>query len=136
MSEHSPIAKRPKLDDKSISDEIHALRSEIAMYNLFLRVKRLSEFATIPVRASTRAAGYDLFAAYECTIPANGKALVKTDLSLAIPMGHYGRIAPRSSLALKNHIDIGAGVIDEDYRGPLGIVMFNFGEEDFLGTPL
>ena len=104
------------------------------MSSLILRVKKLSEFATLPVRASPRAAGYDLFAAHEHAIPAHGKALIKTDLSLAIPVGHYGRIAPRSSLAWKNHLDVGAGVIDEDYRGPLGVVMFNFGAEEFLGT--
>lgn len=59
--------------------------------------------------------------------------LVKTDLSIAIPEGYYGRIAPRSSLAWKNHIDVGAGVIDEDYRGPLGVVLFNHGDTEFEG---
>lgn len=49
-------------------------------------------------------------------MPRHGKALVQTDLSIAVPEGHYGRIAPRSSLAWKNHIDVGAGVIDADYR--------------------
>jgi dUTP pyrophosphatase len=101
------------------------------MSKLALRVKKLSEHATIPVRASARAAGYDLFAAYDTSIDAHGKALVKTDISLAIPNGHYGRIAPRSSLAWKNHIDVGAGVIDEDYRGPLGVVLFNHANEPF-----
>jgi len=53
---------------------------------------------------------------------------------LAIPSGFYGRIAPRSSLAWKNFIDVGAGVIDEDYRGPLGVVLFNHSDEEFEGT--
>ena len=48
-----------------------------------------------------------------------------------MPTGYYGRTAPRSGLALKNFIDVGAGVVDEDYRGELGVVLFNFGEEDF-----
>jgi len=39
--------------------------------------------------------------------------------------------APRSGLALKHGIDVGAGVIDEDYRGSLGIILFNHSEEDF-----
>ena len=49
-------------------------------------------------------------------MPAHGKELVKTDLQIAVPENTYGRIAPRSGLAWKNHIDVGAGVIDADYR--------------------
>ena len=47
-----------------------------------------------------------------------------------IPVTCYGRIAPRSGLAWKKHIDVGAGVIDADYRGNVGVVLFNHGEED------
>lgn len=53
-----------------------------------------------------------LNSAYECVVPARGKQLVKTDLQVEVPEGTYGRIAPRSGLAWKNHIDVGAGVID------------------------
>lgn len=49
-------------------------------------------------------------------MPARGKELVKTDLQVEVPEGTYGRVAPRSGLAWKNHIDVGAGVIDADYR--------------------
>ena len=55
-------------------------------------VHRLSEFATLPVRGSALAAGYDLSASTDTVVPARGKALVKTDLAMAIPEGHYGRI--------------------------------------------
>ena len=48
-----------------------------------------------------------------------------------MPTGCYGRIALRSGLALKKFIDVGAGVVDEDYKGELGVILFNFGEEDF-----
>ena len=41
-------------------------------------------------------------------------------------------LAPRSGLALKKFIDVGAGVIDSDYRGEIGVVLFNFGEDDFV----
>ena len=101
--------------------------------DIVLKFKKLSENATIPVRASAKAAGYDIFSAEDKVIAPRGKALIKTDLSLAIPPNHYGRIAPRSSLAWKFHIDVGAGVIDEDYRGPLGVILFNHSEDEFIG---
>ena len=64
-----------------------------------------------------------------------GKALVDTQLSMAIPPGYYGRIAPRSGLASKSMIDIGAGVIDADYRGIVKVLLFNFSESDFAINP-
>lgn len=100
-----------------------------------LLVKKLSPAAQVPQRGSPLAAGYDLFAAQPIEIPAKGKAVVPTDISIAVPPGCYGRVAPRSGLAVKNFIDVGAGVIDADYRGPLGVVLFNFGEQSFMVKP-
>ncbi|KAF6129798.1 deoxyuridine triphosphatase [Phyllostomus discolor] len=99
-----------------------------------LRFVRLSEHATAPTKGSARAAGYDLYSAYDYTVPPMEKALVKTDIQIALPAGCYGRVAPRSGLAAKHFIDVGAGVIDEDYRGNIGVVLFNFGKEKFEGT--
>ena len=96
-----------------------------------VKVKKLCNNAKLPVRGSTGAAGYDLAAAQTAVILAHGKVLVKTGLSISMPTGCYGRIAPRSGLALKKFIDVGAGVVDEDYRGELGVILFNFGDEDF-----
>lgn len=96
-----------------------------------LFVKKLSEFATVPIKGSKLAAGYDLHSAYDYVIKARGKEMVKTDLQIALPPGCYGRVAPRSGLAWKHFIDVGAGVIDEDYRGPVNVILFNFGEQDF-----
>lgn len=96
-----------------------------------LRFAKLSEHARAPVRGSPRSAGLDLQSAYDVKIPARGKALVKTDLQVQVPEGSYGRVAPRSGLAVKNFIDVGAGVVDEDYRGNLGVVLFNHSDKDF-----
>lgn len=96
-----------------------------------LSVKRLSQSATLPHRSTPGAAGYDLSSAVNTVIPARGKEIVKTDLSIAVPEGTYGRVAPRSGLAWKHHIDVGAGVIDSDYRGNVGVVLFNHSERDF-----
>ena len=94
-----------------------------------LYVQHLSEHAQTPTRAHEGDVGYDLYAAHDCTIESKGKALIKTDIAVAIPPGHYGRIAPRSSLAWKKHTDIGAGVIDQGYRGPVCVAIFNHGQE-------
>ena len=71
------------------------------------------------------AAGLDLKSAYNITIPAFGKELVETDLAILVPTGCYGRIAPRSGLALHHHISVGGGVIDADYRGNVCVILFN-----------
>jgi len=97
----------------------------------FLQVKKLSEYATIPKRASQYAAGFDLSSACDIEVPPRGKALVKTDISIAIPENTYARIAPRSGLAVKNFIDVGAGVVDYDYRGNVGVVLFNHSDGVF-----
>lgn len=57
--------------------------------------------------------------------------LVDTDISIAVPVGTYGRVAPRSGLASKHSIDVGAGVIDADYRGPVKVLLFNLSDNDF-----
>lgn len=96
-----------------------------------LRVKKLVPEASLPVRGSEHAAGFDLAAAESVSVPAKGKAIVKTGLSVAIPAGTYARLAPRSGLAAKRMIHVGAGVVDADYRGEVGVVLFNHGPEPF-----
>ncbi|XP_064103050.1 deoxyuridine 5'-triphosphate nucleotidohydrolase-like [Macrobrachium nipponense] len=98
---------------------------------LVLRFKKLTEHAFAPSKGSNWAAGYDLCSAYDETIPAQGKALIKTDLQIELPEGCYGRVAPRSGLSWKNHIDVGAGVIDRDYRGNVGVVLFNHAKTEY-----
>ena len=96
-----------------------------------LAVKRLRPSATLPTRGSAEAAGLDLYNSDPVEIPAGGRALVKTGIAISLPPGYYGRVAPRSGLAVKNGIDVGAGVIDSDYRGEVGVLLFNFGSEVF-----
>lgn len=96
-----------------------------------LRFAKLSERAVPPTRGSTKAAGYDLHSAYDYSVGAMDRAIVKTDIQIAVPRGYYGRVAPRSGLAAKHFIDVGAGVVDEDYRGNVSVVLFNFSKETF-----
>ena len=83
------------------------------------------------MKGSEQAAGYDLMSVAETVVPSKGKALISTGIAMAIPVGNYGRIAPRSGLAAKNFIDVGAGVIDSDYRGEVKVLLFNFSDTDF-----
>ncbi|XP_060515400.1 deoxyuridine 5'-triphosphate nucleotidohydrolase-like [Panthera onca] len=92
----------------------------------------LSEPATAPSKRSVRAMGYDLYNAYDHTVPPMEKALVKMDIQIALPSGCYGRGAPCSGLAAKHLIDVGAGIIGEDYRGNVGVLL-NFGKEGAPG---
>uniref|UniRef100_UPI00398E7125 deoxyuridine 5'-triphosphate nucleotidohydrolase-like isoform X2 n=1 Tax=Pristiophorus japonicus TaxID=55135 RepID=UPI00398E7125 len=96
-----------------------------------LQFAKLSDNAYPPTRGSERAAGYDLYSAYDYVVLAQDKVIVKTDIQIAVPSGFYGRVAPRSGLAAKHFIDVGAGVIDEDYRGNVGVILFNFSKESF-----
>merc|ERR1719471_2502474 len=73
-----------------------------------------------------------IHSAYDYEIAAHGKVIAKTDLQIRVPDGTYGRIAPRSGLAAKHFIDIGAGVVDQDYTGNVGVVMFNHNDVPFV----
>jgi len=99
------------------------------MIEASLQVKKLSANARLPVMGSKFAAGYDLHASGSEVVPARGKKLISTGLAFSIPHGNYGRIAPRSGLAAKNSIDVGAGVIDSDYRGEVKVLLFNLSSE-------
>tara|TARA_B100000482_G_C12603935_1_gene296370 strand:+ start:632 stop:1051 length:420 start_codon:yes stop_codon:yes gene_type:complete len=83
-----------------------------------------NENASIPERADAHAAGYDLFACEDVIIKPWSRVLINTGVRLEIPEGYYGRIASRSGLGVKG-FDIGAGVIDSNYRGEIKVVFIN-----------
>ena len=92
-------------------------------------MKKLRNNAAVPKRGSEEAAGYDIASAEDTVVPTKGKAVVKTGISVAVPEGCYGRIAPRSGLVVKRFIDVGAGANDADYRGEIRVVLFNHSDE-------
>jgi dUTP pyrophosphatase len=96
-----------------------------------LQFSKLTENAFAPTKGSALAAGYDLRSAYDYVIPAQDKIVALTDLQIRVPPHTYGRVASRSGLAAKHFIDVGAGVVDEDYTGNVGVVMFNHAKIDF-----
>jgi len=93
-------------------------------------IKKNNEEATIPTQATEGDAGYDLYSLEEVTLAPMARAVVKTGISIAIPMGFYGRVAPRSGLAVKKGLDVLAGVVDAGYRGDVGVVLINLSSEN------
>jgi dUTP pyrophosphatase len=67
----------------------------------------------------------------DVTIPAWGSTLIDLGIQIAIPSGYYGRIASRSSLALRG-LEVGAGVVDSDFRGNLKALLRNHSNNDFV----
>ena len=96
-----------------------------------LKFLRLHPAAKLPTRGSLRAAGLDLYSIEALTLEPGARAAVRTGLAVAIPEGFYGRVAPRSGLAVNYGLDVLAGVIDGDYRGEIVCAMVNHGREAF-----
>lgn len=94
-----------------------------------IKVKSVHPEAKLPVRANHNDAGADLYSIETKTIPPLTRALISTGITIELPENVYGRIAPRSGLALKHGLDILAGVIDEGYRGTVGVVVYNTDKE-------
>lgn len=96
---------------------------------------RHAEGLPVPHYQTEHAAGVDLYAAVEgdIIIDAGKWKLIPTGIALAIPEGYEGQVRPRSGLALKHGIGMlnGPGTIDADYRGEVGIILFNFGDSPF-----
>jgi len=101
-------------------------------------VQRLphAEGLPLPAYATEGAAGMDLLAARDVTIAPGGRALVPTGLCVAIPEGFEMQVRPRSGLALKHGITVlnAPGTVDCDYRGEVGVILFNSGSEPFAIT--
>lgn len=96
-----------------------------------INIKFFSSKAITPFRATPGSAGYDLFSSVDIIVPKRGRVLVDTDIGIELPVTCYGRVAPRSGLAVKHGIDVGAGVIDSDYIGKIGVLLFNHTDEDY-----
>ena len=90
-----------------------------------LNVNKLVPNAQLPVRGSSGAAGYDLFSTDSYVVLPGRRVVVSTGISVQLPPGTSGRIAPRSGLAVKHGLDTLAGVIDPDYTGEVKVVLQN-----------
>jgi dUTP pyrophosphatase len=100
-----------------------------------LRFLKLHPDAKLPARATPLSAGLDLCAIDDVELGPARRAACRTGLSIEIPKGCYGRIAPRSGLATTFGIDVLAGVIDSDYRGEIICVLINHGDSPATFKP-
>ena len=96
-----------------------------------LKYSRLTKNAVPPTHYTPHAAGYDLYSAYAYSIDPGQKVLVTTDLHFEFPSRCYGRIADRSSMVYSHSLIVAAGVIDPDYRGNVGVLIFNLGDQRY-----
>ena len=102
---------------------------------MMLKVVNNSSFA-LPSPKTSGASGLDLRANIDQAIVLKPleRVLIPTGLRIAIPDGHEGQVRARSGLALKHGITLanGLGTIDSDYRGEIGVILINLGEEDYI----
>jgi dUTP pyrophosphatase len=107
------------------------------MTEITVAVQRLphAEGLSLPAYATTHSAGLDLLAAIAAPIDlAPGeRRLIPTGLKIALPDGYEAQVRPRSGLALKHGITVlnSPGTIDADYRGEVGIILVNLGQQTF-----
>lgn len=92
-----------------------------------------------PFYATSQSAGMDLTAAIETdvTLLPGARACIPTGIGIALPDGYEAQVRPRSGLALKNGVTTlnAPGTIDADYRGEIGVILINHGQEAFTVTP-
>ena len=100
-----------------------------------LKIVRLTPNAYLPLKGTPYAAGYDLFSIVDTVVQPGRRTVVSTGIQIELPPNVYGRIAPRSGLSVKHGIQIGAGVIDPDYRGEIKVVLFNHDDKPFYIKP-
>lgn len=101
--------------------------------------QKLESGAIQPSKATAGSAGFDVHACLgqPVTLETGCVELIPTGLAISIPVGYEGQVRARSGLALKHTIMVanGPGTIDSDYRGPLGVILVNFGKAPFVVNP-
>jgi len=107
----------------------------IEKIKIFIKQKEDSLDLPLPRYMSEGASGMDLYAAVkeDVVLKRFERKLIPTGISIALPNGYEAQIRPRSGLALKNGISLvnTPGTIDADYRGEIGVIVINLGQEDF-----
>lgn len=97
-----------------------------------MKLKRIGDHPLVmPSRGTDQAAGYDLSSAIDVSIHPGHRQVIPAGFAWQFPAGLCGQIWPRSGLAARQGIDVLAGMIDPDYRGEIGVVLINHGDDVF-----
>ena len=120
-------------DNSNFSDNSgNSDSSDSTDYDYTLLFTKLNEDGMPPARCTDGSAGFDIRSSMSNNIqPNGGRAIFDTGIAIQLPYGKFGKIASRSGLAFQKGIVAFDGTIDEDYRGELKILLFNFGTETF-----
>ena len=86
---------------------------------------KMSANVLTPTKATEGSVGLDFYSPADYIIPPHSQFLIPTQIKLQIPLGYYGRLASKSSLAVLHQLHVGAGVIDQDYTGEIMVLMIN-----------
>ena len=86
---------------------------------------KMSTNAVTPTMATEGSVGLDFYSPADYVIPPHNQLLIPTQIKLQFPLGYYGRLASKSSLAILHQLHVGAGVIDPDYTGEIMVLLIN-----------
>ena len=95
------------------------------MDHIELPFVKMSTNAVTPTRATEGSVGLDFYSPADYVIPPHNQLLIPTQIKLKIPLGYYGRLASKSSLAILHQLHVGAGVIDPDYTEEIMVLLIN-----------
>ena len=95
--------------------------------------RKIDESARLPEYAHPGDAGMDVFSVEDMVLPSGGRALIHTGLVMQLPPDAEAQVRPRSGLALKHGVTVlnSPGTIDAGYRGEVGVILINLGDEPF-----
>lgn len=98
-----------------------------------LEISLLKDSAILPTRATPDAAGLDLYAAETATLDPGRRCLIGTGIAIALAPWHVGLVCPRSGMALREGVTVhnAPGIVDPDYRGEVGVILINQGDEPY-----
>jgi dUTP pyrophosphatase len=98
-----------------------------------IKIQKIKENAIIPKYAHKGDAGVDLYSTEDYTLKPGQRTLVSTGIKIAVPMGYEAQVRPKSGLAVKHGISVAntPGTVDAGYRGEVGVIAINLGDEDF-----